>query len=140
VITGSRVFSGERVTIGATLLRTDQPGARPQTESVTGQLDSLLFLIDGLTLSLLAREAGLDQHRLAGLTSLPALQAFLAGKAAHRRGQYPEAIAHYQNSLQADSTFALAALALTISAAYTRSVRPQRTCPGAGVPSPRPIG
>jgi tetratricopeptide (TPR) repeat protein/TolB-like protein len=119
VITGSLVISGKRVTMGATLLRTDLPRARPQTENVTGSLDSLLYLIDSLTLALLAREAGLDQHRLGGLTSLPALQAFLAGKAAHRRGQYAEAIAHYQKSLEADSTFALAALALSISARRT---------------------
>jgi tetratricopeptide (TPR) repeat protein len=119
VITGSIVISGRKVTLGATLLPLDRPGARPHAESITGDLDSLLYLVDGLAVALLAREAGLEQQRLGGLTSLPALQAFLAGKAAHRRGQYAEAIAQFQRSLEADSTFALAALVLNISARRT---------------------
>jgi tetratricopeptide (TPR) repeat protein/TolB-like protein len=119
VITGTIVVTGKNVTIGATLLRTDERSPRPEIESVTGPLDSLLYLVDGLTLALLARDAGLEQQRIGGLTSLPALQAYLAGKSAHRRGHYAEAIAQYQKSLEADSTFALAAMALHISSRRT---------------------
>ena len=114
-ITGNIVVNGNQVTIGARLTRTGSKNeGRPV--SVTGALDSLLYLVDQLAVDLLARDAGLESQRLGGLTSLPALQAYLLGKSAHRRGEYQEAIRSFNAALQADSMFALAAVSLAISA------------------------
>jgi Tfp pilus assembly protein PilF len=62
----------------------------------------------------LAREAGEAEPRLATLTttSLPALQAYLAGKLAVRNGRLREATDAFDRALQLDSTFALAAMDL----------------------------
>jgi eukaryotic-like serine/threonine-protein kinase len=119
VITGSVVVTGDRVSIGAALNAVGDRGQPPRNGKVTGSLDSLLYLVDNLALELLARDAGLESQRLGGLTSVSALQSYLAGKAAHRRGNYAEAIRDYQAALEADSTFALAAIALSISARRT---------------------
>jgi len=67
--------------------------------------------VDELMAQLLVRRAGEPEHRLADLTtrSPPALRAFLEGRNAHRAGRYEEALRHYDQALELDSTFALAA-------------------------------
>ena len=67
------------------------------------------------------------ERTVASLTSqsLPALRAYLDGRAAYRRARTREAIAAYSTALDRDSTFALAALDLAV--ATTRLMR-QRVC------------
>lgn len=82
--------------------------------TVRGERDSLAGLVDRLAASLLALHAGEGEPRLAALTSasLPALRAYLAGRAAYRRGENVDAIRWYARALERDSTFALAGLEL----------------------------
>jgi len=81
---------------------------------VSGDPDSLPWLVDALAGQLLARQAGEEEQRLVQLTStsLPALRAYLDGQVDYRRGQYREAGDQFSRALDLDSTFALAALGL----------------------------
>lgn len=119
LIQGAVIGSPLRLTLSASLARL--PGGSASIPvSVEGPLDSLSSLIDRLTATLLADEAG-QTSRLADLatTSLPALRAYLDGQAAYRRGRFEEAVNHFKESLQLDSSFALAGLSLSSAAAWT---------------------
>jgi DNA-binding SARP family transcriptional activator/TolB-like protein len=81
--------------------------------SVEGQADSLPALVDQLAARLLAVYAGDRDVRLAVVATrvpLPALRAFLDGRAAQRRGEDKAAVAHFGRAVRLDSTFALAAM------------------------------
>ncbi|GAC1478042.1 MAG: hypothetical protein NVS1B4_21490 [Gemmatimonadaceae bacterium] len=86
--------------------------------SVQGERDSIPRLVDGLAAQLLAVVAGEGGEHLPQLTStpLPALRAYLAGRAAHRHGDDRAAVAHFSRALELDSTFALAGLELAAAA------------------------
>jgi serine/threonine-protein kinase len=116
VITGSLVRAAGDVTLVASLLGVPEGALRAQT-SLTGDADSLLSLIDGVAAKLLSLEAGEAEHRLAGLTStsLPALRHYLEGQALYRRLAFDRARDHFRSALELDSTFALAAMGLTMS-------------------------
>ena len=81
---------------------------------VSGPIDSLAALLDEFAGKLLALEAGISEQRAGSLStgSLPALRAYLAGRAERRRGRDGVAIASFDRALAFDSTFALAALDL----------------------------
>jgi DNA-binding SARP family transcriptional activator len=81
---------------------------------VTGPRDSLTTLVDQFAGNVLALEAGIAQQRVGSLTtkSLPALRAYLAGRAERRRGRDEVALGSFARALEFDSTFALAALDL----------------------------
>ena len=111
VIDGGVVGSPARMVLTASLRRVPDGSVHAQA-NVQGPADSLAVLIDRLTGQLLLIGAGETERTAAPSTPLPALQAFLDGQAAYRRGQYEEAITSYQRALQADSSFALAALGL----------------------------
>jgi DNA-binding SARP family transcriptional activator len=118
------VLQGEIVQVGKNLVlngtvRTADQHARVRA-SVSGPADSLLGLVDQLAASLMALQAGEGAHRLALLTSasLPALHAYLDGRAAYRRGESGVAMTDYARALELDSTFALAALELVVSSGW----------------------
>ncbi|HET9464361.1 MAG TPA: protein kinase [Gemmatimonadales bacterium] len=113
VITGSIVRAVSNVTLAASLLGVPDGSVRAQA-SLTGEADSLIFLVDRLTAELLSLEAGEAEHRLSGLTStsLPALRQYLEGQASYRRLAFDQARDHFRSALQLDSTFALAAMGL----------------------------
>lgn len=111
VIDGGVVGSPARMVLTASLRRVPDGTVHAQA-NVQGPADSLAVLIDRLTGQLLLIGAGETQRAAATSTPLPALQAFLDGQAAYRRGQYEEAVTSYQRALQVDSSFALAALGL----------------------------
>ena len=78
-----------------------------------GPVDSLPELVDRLAAGLLTLDAGVDASRLSSSSSsLPAIRAFLAGRAAFRRGSFDEAQRSFREATVLDSTFALAALEL----------------------------
>jgi Flp pilus assembly protein TadD len=94
----------------------DVPSGRVRGQAVAdGEQDSLSSLVDQLTAQLLGLKAGVEQGRLAGLTStsLPAVNAYLRGKALFRRGRFGEAEQAFREAVEIDSTFAVAALALS---------------------------
>ena len=80
--------------------------------TVEGPADSLTALVDRLAAQLLALGAGEGPYRLSALTttSLPALRAWLNGRAANRKGDYARARDLFDQAIEYDSTFALAGL------------------------------
>ena len=112
LIQGSLVGSNRRLTLSASLLNVSKGSAVTQA-TVDGPEDSIPALLDRLTAHLLTAEAGSAGIETGGLsTSLPALQAYLDGVAAYRRGRYVDAGKALNRALDADSTFAAAALML----------------------------
>jgi tetratricopeptide (TPR) repeat protein len=110
VLDGSVVGAPSRVTLSATL-RDAASGASVGSGQAIGPADSLPVLVDRLVVALLAGRSRVTTQQLAGVTSLAALRAYLAGVAAHRAARYDEAGQHFDAALREDSTFALAALA-----------------------------
>ncbi|MGZ8376667.1 MAG: BTAD domain-containing putative transcriptional regulator [Gemmatirosa sp.] len=116
VVIGSVVGTPSRVVLSATVV--DVPtGAVSGEASVEGPADSVTALVDQLAARLLVLGAGEDASLASHTTgSLRALRAFLDGQAAFRRGSHAVAVRRYEEALQIDSTFALAALQLARSA------------------------
>lgn len=124
---GSVIGLGARLTLHALLL--DVASGQPRGEArVEGHRDSLALLVDQLAAQVLSVGAEIEGHRIAALTttSLPALRAYLAGRADFRRGRSAESAMAFQRALDLDSTFALAALGLH----YSIGQGPARFAPG----------
>jgi hypothetical protein len=119
MIVGSVVGAPDGAVFTASMLKTRATSAAPPI-TLEGPLDSLSGLVDRLTARLLAGEAG-EAEKLADLTStsLPALRAYLEGRAAYRQGRYLEAVQQFGQALELDSTFALAGIGLESAAWYT---------------------
>ncbi len=119
LIEGSVVGAPPRLVLTASFVRVSG-GRAPLTVSMEGPLDSLSVLVDRLTAGLLAGEAG-EAENLVNLTttSLPALRAYLEGRAAYRDARYTEAVQQFGRALEFDSTFALAGLGLRSAAVWT---------------------
>lgn len=116
----THALEGSVVTLGSTARLTARiydarTGGLAGDARAEGPADSLLALVDGLSVDIvrssLADEsrdiAGFDVSRLT-TSSLPALEAYLKGERAFRRSQDQEALVHFQRAVEADSTFALA--------------------------------
>jgi DNA-binding SARP family transcriptional activator len=119
LLEGSLVQSGRGLVLNGMVRGVADRRVRAHA-SVSGPADSLPELVDRLTASLLALQAGEGPHRLALLTStsLPALHAYLDGRAAYRRGESTVAMASYVRALELDSTFAVAALELVVASGW----------------------
>jgi tRNA A-37 threonylcarbamoyl transferase component Bud32/tetratricopeptide (TPR) repeat protein len=95
-----------------------------------GPVDSLGTLVARLAAQVLAGEAG-EPQQLADLSlvPLPALRAYLDGQAFLREGRWSDAMKHYGQALDIDSTFAQAALGLAeagswdVEGDYDRGIR-----------------
>ncbi len=113
VLLGSVVGTAAHVELQGRLVGVPSGETRGQAQ-VSGNPDSLPWLVDALAGQLLARQAGEGEQRLVQLTStsLPALRAYLDGQVAYRRAQYRAAGDLFNRALDLDSTFALAALGL----------------------------
>jgi DNA-binding SARP family transcriptional activator/tRNA A-37 threonylcarbamoyl transferase component Bud32 len=113
IIEGSVTGTSRDVVLTAWIL--SMPGGRVAARATaSGSPDSLPSLVDRLTAQLLGVAAGLEDSRLATLTSasLPAIKYFLAGRASLRAGHMEDALSQFRSAVGLDSTFALAALAL----------------------------
>jgi len=117
LLQGNVVGTPSRFTLNAAVLTVPDGRAKAQA-SVDGPADSLPAMVDQLAAKLLAVGAGEGQQRLAGLasTSLPALRAYLEGQALYRRGKYDQALRSFDEALQIDSAFALAATGMLAGA------------------------
>jgi tetratricopeptide (TPR) repeat protein len=113
VIDGSVVGTPGHLTLIVSLLATPT-GREVARASAEGPADSLSALVDGLAARLLSVEAGVDVSQLPSITSssLPAIRAYLSGRAAFRGGRLDEAFRQFREATLLDSTFALAALEL----------------------------
>jgi serine/threonine-protein kinase len=116
VLEGSVVAAGKDVTLSGTLIPVVE--GRDHHATVRGPADSLPSLLDALVGRLLVLDAGASGERVSPLAGVPldALQRYLAGRAAERAGHYAAAVGAYGRALDADSTFALAALRLWLAA------------------------
>ena len=112
LVDGLVVAAGNQLTISATLVSAADRGVEAEA-TVVGESGALLGLVDSLAIKLLGTQAGADD-RLEGLlsTSVPAVQAYLAGKREFRRSRFTEAQGRFYDALALDSSFALAALGL----------------------------
>jgi eukaryotic-like serine/threonine-protein kinase len=122
VVLGTIVATPGRLILNGSLLDAEAGRVRAEAK-VEGRPDSLHSLVDRFAAQLVALGAGERADRLASLTStsLPALYAYLAGKAAHRAGQYDTAVRHFGQALELDSTFASAALGYLGSVGWTEN-------------------
>lgn len=111
---GSAVGIGPRVRLVADVYEVESGRTLGQA-SVEGSPDSVLVLVDQLSIEVLRSIMGSDQDALpsfdlASITtaSVPALKAFLEGETAYRQANYSAAIAAYERAVQIDTAFALA--------------------------------
>jgi serine/threonine-protein kinase len=118
LLEGVATGTGDRIVFNATL--TSLSSGQEIQASVEGGSDSLTRLVDELAAQLLALGAGEGTDRLSFLTStsLPALREYLDGRAALRRGAYPESVRRLEHAMELDSSFALAGLARTEAAIW----------------------
>ncbi|MEZ0335564.1 MAG: protein kinase [Gemmatimonadales bacterium] len=119
VVMGSAVSAGTRVRLAADVYSTS--GTALGREQVEGPADSVLALVDRLSLALLrdvwrSRDP-IPSLDLASLTtdSLAALRAFLQGEQYYRRLAFDSALVEYTRATEVDSTFALAHLRRAIA-------------------------
>ncbi|HSB55026.1 MAG TPA: serine/threonine-protein kinase, partial [Gemmatimonadales bacterium] len=113
VLLGSAIATPTELTLSGTLLRVSD-GAVLANGSVAGMADSIAVLVNRLTARVLSLGAGEERERLDGLaaTSLEALQDYLAGQQAYRRGDYFAAMDRFGSAFRHDTTFAQAAFGL----------------------------
>ena len=124
LLLGGLVGSPDHLVLSASLLAV-RDGKTVAQANVEGATDSLPLLVDQLIAQLLAGKTRMERTRTGLMpTPLPALRAYLEGEAAHRRGEYGEAVARFDRALELDSTFALAGLGLAAAAGWA-------TAPGA---------
>ncbi|MBI2404198.1 MAG: hypothetical protein HYV20_15965 [Gemmatimonadetes bacterium] len=118
LLLGEIVGTGQQLVINASLMPV--AGGQAEQTSIQGPADSLLPLVDQLVARLLTLGAGEGQRLDAATsTSLPALRAYLEGRAAYRRGRYGDALESFNRALDQDSTFALAGLGLLSAAPWS---------------------
>ncbi len=94
VLLGSAIATPTDLTLNGWLIQVSD-GKVVAEEKVVGAPDSVAVLVDRLTAALLIRGAGVTAERQAGLAAAPldALQNYLAGRKASRRGDYFGAMA-----------------------------------------------
>jgi tetratricopeptide (TPR) repeat protein len=126
ILSGSVVETGGKLTITGNVIPGN--GGNPRAlVSVTAPSDSVDQLLDRFVRQLLVRQSGVTETSIAAITSqsLPAIRAYLSGRAAYRNADEDGAIENFTRALDIDSTFALAALDLTIA---TGKILRAQTC------------
>jgi serine/threonine-protein kinase len=123
VLLGSVVATPTELTLTGTLLRASD-GRQLALQSIVGAPDSIATLVNRLTAALLIRNAGEAPEREAGLAAAPldALQDYLAGQRAYRRGDYFTAMHLYGHALERDSSFVAAAFRMVSTNAWIGTV------------------
>jgi serine/threonine-protein kinase len=116
VLSGAVVGVGGKLTITGSVISASTGDTRPLT-SISGPIDSVYSLLDQFVGQILARQSGVAETSIAAITSqsLPAVRAYLTGRAAYRRADENRAIEAFTRALDIDSTFALAALDLAVA-------------------------
>jgi TolB-like protein len=114
-LSGAVVEAGGKLTITGNVIST-AGDVRPLT-SVTAPVDSLDQLLNHFVGQLLARQSGVAEASLSSVVSqsLPAIRAYLDGRAAYRRADEDKAVESFTRAIDIDSTFALAALDLAVA-------------------------
>ncbi|MEE8361972.1 MAG: serine/threonine-protein kinase [Gemmatimonadales bacterium] len=116
VLTGTVIRQPTGVLVQATLRR----GREVVTEaSVTAPEEDAIGVAEAVGVQLLASSAG-EFERLPGLasSSTAAVRDWLKGTEAYRRGDYEVSLALFSKAVDADTTFALAAWGISLSAGW----------------------
>jgi DNA-binding SARP family transcriptional activator/TolB-like protein len=118
VLLGSIEMAADTILVRASIAdaRTG-PAGRP-LPAITGPADSLLALVDRLAAQLLVGQSVAPTDGTPGVLAarpLAAIEPYLRGRAAYRRGEWSAAATHFQHALETDSTFAQAALGLALA-------------------------
>ncbi|MES2125166.1 MAG: serine/threonine-protein kinase, partial [Gemmatimonadota bacterium] len=123
VLLGSVVATPTELTLSGALLDV-RDGTILARQSIVGAPDSIATLVNRLTAALLIRNAGEEPEREAGLAAAPleALQDYLAGRRAYRRGDPFTAMQLYGKALERDSTFVAAAYSMVATNAWIGTV------------------
>jgi tetratricopeptide (TPR) repeat protein/TolB-like protein len=123
VMLGAVVGTPQRLSLTASILRVPGGEVRVRQVRVEGSADSLAVLISRLTARLTGQtQAWRTTDNAPGTTSSDALRAFMAGRAAYRRGEYAQAIGYLSGALGADSSFVLAAHSLVLASDWGSTV------------------
>ena len=135
VILGSVVATGSAVRLTADLYAKD--GEKLATAQVNGHADSVLSLVDGLSLALMRdvwrSNEPLPSIRVAGLTttSIGAMRAYLRGEQHYRKSAWDSAEVAFGEAVAEDSTFALAQYRLAMTYGWTGNANsPQAAAAG----------
>jgi hypothetical protein len=123
MLLGSAIATPTALTLTGSLSRVAD-GRELARESVSGPADSIAVLVDRLTAALLIGEAGVARRQGTGIASAPldALQDYLAGRKASRRGDYFGAMTLFGRAFARDSMFAEAAFAMVSTNAWIGTV------------------
>ncbi|MFN2565870.1 MAG: protein kinase [Gemmatimonadaceae bacterium] len=122
VLVGSVVALGPKVRLTAELHSRD--GNSLARAQVDGPADSLLGLVDGLSVELIRSvwraRTPVPQPRIGAVTthSVRAMRAYLAGEQFYRRGWWDSAVVAFTRATEADSTFALAYFRLAVASGW----------------------
>ncbi len=123
VLLGSVIETGSAVRLSADLY--DSKGTKLATAQVNGPADSVLSLVDGLSLALMREvwrsNEPLPSVRVGGLTttSIGAMRAYLAGEKLYRQSMWDSAAVAFRSAVEQDSTFALAHYRLAMTYGWT---------------------
>ena len=123
MLLGSAIATPTALTLTGSLSRVAD-GRELARESVSGPADSIAVLVDRLTAALLTGEAGVTRPKGTGIASTPldALQDYLAGRKASRRGDYFGAMTLFSRAFARDSMFAEAGFAMVSTNAWIGTV------------------
>ena len=135
VLLGSVIATGSVVRLTADLY--GAAGEKLATAQVNGPADSVLTLVDGLSLALMREvwrsKEPLPSVRVTGMTttSIAAMRAFLQGEQFYRRSEWDSAAAAFARAVEGDSTFALAHYRLAMTHGWTGNANsPQAAAAG----------
>jgi len=123
VLLGSVIATGPTVRLTADLYAAD--GRKLGHAQVDGAADSVLALVDGLSLALMREvwrsNEPLPSVRVAGLTtaSIGAMRSYLQGEQFYRRSAWDSAQLAFGRAVEQDSTFALAQYRLAMTYGWT---------------------
>jgi eukaryotic-like serine/threonine-protein kinase len=116
VLEGTVLHTPQGLEVSGTLFDVRRPESGVTTR-VSGAPTAITSLVDTLVAKLLVLDAGEKEAVAMTLAQIPwpAVQQFLLGQAAYRRGHYIEATEAYGRALAIDTTFALAGYQLWLS-------------------------
>ncbi|MFQ5889183.1 MAG: tetratricopeptide repeat protein [Gemmatimonadota bacterium] len=124
-LTGSMVGREREVRVAAEVYDLET-GDRRGTAQIDGSTDSVLALVDRLSVELLRAgllpaDAELPELDLSRVTtpSLAALKAYLEGEQKYRRSRWDEAIESFERAVEIDSSFALGWYRLALAHSWT---------------------
>ncbi len=119
LLLGDVVGTPSKLVLSVRLLDVNS-GRTGESISVEGSPDSLVVLVDRMTVALLKQIAPEESQRMGNITtnSVVALRSYLEGQALLRKASSLAAANAFKHAIDADSNFALAGIGLRLAAAW----------------------